>query len=307
MPGMRYQLHHDVAITWVSGTHLRVGTALDAVIVPDSQLTHDLIDLLRQTAELQLLQGTVRASTESALEGNRILNLLLTQCEPITGGASRLRVVVRAPASADAFTQLVASEIARRGVTVRVGGADVAVPDSTDLVVDIGDRVVAPTRYLPLMSRDVPHLLMIRDVRAVVIGPLVVPGLSPCIRCSDLERLDHEPGWLVTATQLLDLPPPSVPLDVELIAALECGMAVDALARSSPRESITSRAPSSAPDTTEPTTHWYAGRREIIQPGRRDSLQLAFHAGCGCRIPAETATVHQIVAPTSSEGVLVRG
>ena len=46
------------------------------------------------------------------------------------------------------------------------------------------------------LRRDgVPHLLAeVRDTVGVV-GPLVLPGRSACLRCLDLVRTDRDPGW----------------------------------------------------------------------------------------------------------------
>lgn len=46
-----------------------------------------------------------------------------------------------------------------------------------------------------------------RDGR-VVVGPTVVPGLSPCLRCADLYRADRDPRWPFVAAQLIDRSPP---------------------------------------------------------------------------------------------------
>jgi hypothetical protein len=35
-----------------------------------------------------------------------------------------------------------------------------------------------------------------------VVGPLVIPGLTSCLRCADLHRLDRDPGWTALAVQL---------------------------------------------------------------------------------------------------------
>lgn len=46
-----------------------------------------------------------------------------------------------------------------------------------------------------LMARGSAHLWVhLRDGRGVV-GPLVDPGRSPCLRCSDLHRTDADPAW----------------------------------------------------------------------------------------------------------------
>lgn len=68
--------------------------------------------------------------------------------------------------------------------------------------------VLAPTTPAALddMAAALPtgavHLVAeVRDTVGVV-GPLVVPGRSPCLRCLDLHRSDRDPAWPLLAAQL---------------------------------------------------------------------------------------------------------
>ena len=68
--------------------------------------------------------------------------------------------------------------------------------------------VLAPVRCELLdaareqLPAGVPHLLAeVRDTVGVV-GPLVLPGRSACLRCVDLTRTDLDPGWPALAAQL---------------------------------------------------------------------------------------------------------
>jgi hypothetical protein len=60
------------------------------------------------------------------------------------------------------------------------------------------DRVV--TDYL--VRLDQPHLLVRSLGDAVWVGPLVLPGRTPCLRCTDLTRTDADPGWPTVLAQL---------------------------------------------------------------------------------------------------------
>jgi hypothetical protein len=55
----------------------------------------------------------------------------------------------------------------------------------------------------------VPHLVATVRGETGVIGPLVVPGLTSCLRCADLHRRDADPRWPGLAAQLTasDAPP----------------------------------------------------------------------------------------------------
>jgi bacteriocin biosynthesis cyclodehydratase domain-containing protein len=51
------------------------------------------------------------------------------------------------------------------------------------------------------MALDIPHLAVaVTGVRAVI-GPLVIPGRTSCLRCRDLHLADADPSWPRVAVQ----------------------------------------------------------------------------------------------------------
>ena len=71
-----------------------------------------------------------------------------------------------------------------------------------DLVVLVEDDVADPVAYAPLLEDDVSHLSVVIREASVLVGPLVQPGRSACLRCADLHRTDLDPQWPAVATQL---------------------------------------------------------------------------------------------------------
>jgi hypothetical protein len=72
-----------------------------------------------------------------------------------------------------------------------------------DLTVLVADDVVDSRRGDELVRHDVPHLAVVTMPDRVVIGPLVLPGRTPCLRCLDLHRRDRDPAWPQVVAQLL--------------------------------------------------------------------------------------------------------
>lgn len=71
-----------------------------------------------------------------------------------------------------------------------------------DLVILTDALVPFPERVAELVAARQPHLLVrVRDTTGIV-GPLVVPGLTSCLRCLDLHRSELDPRWPHLATQL---------------------------------------------------------------------------------------------------------
>jgi hypothetical protein len=54
----------------------------------------------------------------------------------------------------------------------------------------------------------VPHLVATVRGATGVVGPLVVPGVTSCLRCADLHRRDADPRWPQLAAQLTAADPP---------------------------------------------------------------------------------------------------
>lgn len=95
-----------------------------------------------------------------------------------------------------------AGEVAER-VRDLVGAAGLgsADGDPPDLQVIASDGIPDRARSDALMHESVPHLWVhVRDLVGVV-GPLVLPGRSACLRCIDLARSERDGVWstLVTA------------------------------------------------------------------------------------------------------------
>lgn len=73
-----------------------------------------------------------------------------------------------------------------------------------ELVVLTDSYVTDPLRTVSLMRSHTPHLpVVIGD--GITVGPLVIPGLTPCTRCLDLARRDADSTWPLLAVQLAQL------------------------------------------------------------------------------------------------------
>ena len=71
-----------------------------------------------------------------------------------------------------------------------------------------------PDRLVPdvLREQGAPHLLVRCAGDEAVVGPLVVPGATSCVRCADLGRRDADPRWpwlLEQLTRLRGAPAPT--------------------------------------------------------------------------------------------------
>jgi hypothetical protein len=94
---------------------------------------------------------------------------------------------------------------ARAAVKRAAPGTDVRVPsddDDPDLVILAVDEPLDDDRREALHARGLPHLPVALGPAGAVIGPLVLPGLTSCLRCADLHRTDRDAAWPRLAVQL---------------------------------------------------------------------------------------------------------
>jgi hypothetical protein len=74
------------------------------------------------------------------------------------------------------------------------------------------------------------HLAASVDGSRAVIGPLVLPGVTACLRCADLHRSDRDPAWPALAVQLASRPRRRLTSDVALCVATSGVTVLQALA-----------------------------------------------------------------------------
>ena len=110
---------------------------------------------------------------------------------------------------------------ARRGAA----GADKARPD---LAVLVGRQPLEVRDSL--MREQLPHLAASADEAIGIVGPLVIPGRTACLRCLDVTRADLDPAWPLILAQLAGREPEPLACDAPLAAAVAAQAAAQALA-----------------------------------------------------------------------------
>lgn len=98
-----------------------------------------------------------------------------------------------------------------------------------DLVLLTDALVPVPEQVGLLTANAVPHLsVRVRDGVGIV-GPLVLPGLTSCLRCADLHRCARDGCWPQLAAQLAGRPQLADLACTQATAALATSQALDAL------------------------------------------------------------------------------
>lgn len=176
---------------------------------PDGLSAAALADLLRAMQSgiaVQDLQALAvnRGAVDSAAVADLVASLVragIVTTTPQHVRSASIRIHGRGPLS-----DLLAGALRCSGARVRNSNLSHAGvnPRNTDLVV-LADSLIADPRVLRgLHDAGVPHLpVRVRDGTGLV-GPLVIPGRTSCLRCADLHRSDKDAAWPALAAQLRD-------------------------------------------------------------------------------------------------------
>jgi hypothetical protein len=149
--------------------------------------------------------------------------------------------------------------------TASAGSTRPATPGEPDLVVVAPTSAVALPEVLVAVRRQ-PHLLVtVRETTAYV-GPFVLPGRTPCLRCVELARGERDPRWPALAAQLAASTHVVEPCEVALATTAAGIAAMHALGWLD-----NGALPPSA-----------AGRLEVDDDGLVRRRSLTAHPACGC-------------------------
>jgi hypothetical protein len=101
-------------------------------------------------------------------------------------------------------------------------------PPRPDLAVLVGRHPLE--LRTSLMREQIPHLAATADEAIGIVGPLVIPSRTACLRCMDLARTDRDPAWPLILAQLAGREPDPLACDAPLAAAVAAHAAAQALA-----------------------------------------------------------------------------
>lgn len=131
----------------------------------------------------------------------------------------------------------------------------------------VTDAVDPEMRSRRLVATGTPHLIVTCQERIGRVGPLVIPGATPCHHCVSLARRDRDPGWPQVWRQLR--PHSSPDADASLVGVTAH------LAASHVLEWLTGGEPPSL-----------TGQLEVTAPeGGTRLLPFTRHPECGCAWP----------------------
>lgn len=129
----------------------------------------------------------------------------------------------------------------------------------------VADHVVDPALRAAWTRRGLPHLPVVVSDGRVRVGPVIVPGVGPCLQCLEYARVDADPAWPAIAAQVWGRPAaPLSPYRTAAVAAAVTRLVVELLPRTS----------------TTPGVEQLVFERDDLSVSRRPTVP---HPRCSCR------------------------
>ncbi len=251
---MTLRLNPHYPLVWRTPDTIQIGIDHPLVVIPRvgvglEHVVAALVSGVPRSGAMMLGRraGTSDAATQALLEALRPALIVTAERAPSSTGAEPVPLAPppRSPAlvcvDGDGPTALRIGALLRDLGLLVVRSADdpvephratpnPAASNPPALAVIVGHYALEPARHGRWLRGDVPHLPVVFSDSEVRVGPLVEPGVGPCLYCLELAHLDSDPAWAAIACQLLTRTAPTETrrLGIE-VAARVAGLVQDRL------------------------------------------------------------------------------
>lgn len=194
-------------LLWRDGMTLQIGDD-PAIRVPASApWVERLLSRMRRGFRRSAFDVIAHRAGAPREEARRLLAVVepALQDEPARPRAARVSTLGLTDARAEGR---LCETLADEGVPL----ATAAAPSSTLVAVVLVPGAAAAVQFAPFLRTDSPHLPVAVEPARITVGPLVVPGLTPCLSCRDAEDTARDPAWPLLHGQLVGRDPGRVTL-----------------------------------------------------------------------------------------------
>ncbi|HEX7405911.1 MAG TPA: TOMM precursor leader peptide-binding protein [Candidatus Nanopelagicaceae bacterium] len=171
----------------------------------------------RRTCEISIL-GDSRISTllyGILLSSGVSQSSLIGRREPSTIGDQDLCAGYLRPSDIGLSLKTRADELKRELSLFPIASSQMSRPEIIAQHIRVAVGMPPADQLQQWMSEGIPHLLLEDpDCASINIGPLVLPGKTPCWRCISLTKEDQNPIWREIQRQRADAHPAEVPVAV---------------------------------------------------------------------------------------------
>lgn len=194
-------------LLWRTPSSLQFGLDRPSVMLPTvSEADERMIAMLTRGVSRSGLSMVCADAEGGEAEVEKLLDALAPVLLPETGRATARQQRVALHGTGRTADRI-RDALENAGVSVDPAGHDDRAPRA-DFAIIVSQFVIEPELHGLWLRRDVPHLAVVFGDAGARIGPVVEPGLTPCLYCLERQRTDADPAWPALASQLWGLPSP---------------------------------------------------------------------------------------------------
>ncbi|GAB3607146.1 hypothetical protein GCM10027413_25550 [Conyzicola nivalis] len=187
-------------LVWRSPSSLQLGVASPVVVLHEVSTADELmLSALLAGVSKPGLDMIARGGGVDEAAAAALLEAVAPALESPAPERARSVALVGSGATADR----IAATLAAEGVRVsRASEVEAAAAVECDLAIAVGHFVLAPDLHGLWLRRDIPHLPVVLSDTSSSVGPMIEPGVGPCLYCLQRYHTDADPAWPALSAQL---------------------------------------------------------------------------------------------------------
>jgi bacteriocin biosynthesis cyclodehydratase domain-containing protein len=197
---MVLKLDSRIPMVWRDPFSLQLGVEPARLVLREMSVADErMISALVAGISRSGLGMIARSAGGHERDADRLLRavapLLLDDAPPAPKSAPTVAIVGSGPT-----VDRIAGILAESRIAVKVTRS--VSDEPCDLGIAVGHYVLDPEEYGFWLRRDLPHLPVLFGDGTATVGPLVEPGVTPCLYCLEHYRRDADVIWSTLASQL---------------------------------------------------------------------------------------------------------
>ncbi len=189
-------------LLWRDGTTLQIGDDPGIRVPASAPWVERLLSRMRDGFRRSSFDVIAHRAAAPWAEARRLLAVVEPALQDESARPRTARVSALGLPDARAEGRL-CETLADEGVPL----AEAEARASTVVAVVLVPGAAAAVQFAPLLRADHPHLPIAVEPGRITVGPLVVPGLTPCLSCRDAEDTARDPAWPLLHGQLVGRDP----------------------------------------------------------------------------------------------------
>ncbi len=201
-PTILTRLDPAFPLLWRDGTTLQIGADPGIRVPASAPWVERLLSRMRNGFRRSSFDVIAHRAGAPWAEARRLLAVVEPALQDESARPRTARVSALGLTDARAEGRL-CETLADEGVPL----AEAEARASTVVAVVLVPGAAAAVQFAPMLRADHPHLPIAVEPGRITVGPLVVPGLTPCLSCRDAEDTARDPAWPLLHGQLVGRDP----------------------------------------------------------------------------------------------------